>query len=848
MESSEIVKMLFSRSGEARRTLSRSPKLALLVLMGFSVVCWGEAAPEIVEIHPDNVGELPGGREADGIIGDFVMRNDLVEALISCNAPMRKANMATFWGNEGATPGCLYDLTMLGEDNDQLTIFSPSGLRGEVSWVRKVSESDDDTARIEVVRTAAAGGGISVRHVYEMKDGEPGLWIESTFTNETEEAREIPVRDVCTQFSRSGGVRGYSWAEAVDPSDRVGYAWKYANDSVAPASGRVTLERGKSYELERFIAIGRSPGEAIGHVARVMGHGEEWHFVVKDEAGDPVPDAVIEMSVDSDPPFPCYVDQKGEATLNRLPGKVSVSVSAPGRLVKSTTSNSAVLGLASEVRFAVTDGNGKDMPCKVQFHGAGDTPSPNLGPRIRAHGCVDQWHSETGSFPVKLAPGQYRIVVTRGPEYGHHEETLTLEEGRTVEVRARLDRQVDTAGWVSADFHNHSTPSGDNMCGIDDRVINLAAEHLEFVPTTEHNRIYSWMPHIQRLDLEDEMKTVSGIELTGPGAHINAFPLNPIPVTQDGGAPAWEEDPRVNTHHLQNHGGWVPDREKWVQINHPDMSENFIDRNKDGKPDGGFMLLDQVIDAVETQNFFEPRILDKAPWRVKKPFGKKGERVDMVREFIWLQLLNQGKQMWGVAVSDAHTVYGNGTGGWRTYLPSTTDNPQEISPAEIIRAAKAGQMFLSSGPFLTLGDFLPGQTVAPVDGYVELPIRVQCADWYSIDRVQVLVNGRQPRELNFTLTKDKDMFGNGVVKFEHTIRVPVKEDAHLIVVAIGWGNLVKGFGTSDQRWVRPCVYNNPIYVDVDGNGFQANGDTLDYPLPVGGLSVDEVRSILGGGE
>jgi hypothetical protein len=30
----------------------------------------------------------------------------------------------------------------------------------------------------------------------------------------------------------------------------------------------------------------------------------------------------------------------------------------------------------------------------------------------------------------------------------------------------------------------------------------------------------------------------------------------------------------------------------------------------------------------------------------------------------------------------------------------------------------------------------------------------------------------------------------------------------------------------------PTAVSNPIFVDVDGNGFQANGDILGHPLPV----------------
>src|SRR5919108_5042764 len=70
------------------------------------------ASSEALEIGPDTVSLLPGGKEADGIIGDFLLRNDRIEAVISGNLPLRRANMSTFYGTNGITPGCLYDLSL----------------------------------------------------------------------------------------------------------------------------------------------------------------------------------------------------------------------------------------------------------------------------------------------------------------------------------------------------------------------------------------------------------------------------------------------------------------------------------------------------------------------------------------------------------------------------------------------------------------------------------------------------------------------------------------------------------------------------------------------------------------
>ena len=66
----------------------------------------------------------------------------------------------------GSTQGCLYDLSLRGSDNDQITIFSPLGLRGGVSYVKVLEENDKDEAAIETVITSAKGGGIYILGIF----------------------------------------------------------------------------------------------------------------------------------------------------------------------------------------------------------------------------------------------------------------------------------------------------------------------------------------------------------------------------------------------------------------------------------------------------------------------------------------------------------------------------------------------------------------------------------------------------------------------------------------------------------------------------------------------------------
>jgi hypothetical protein len=160
-----------------------------------------------------------------------------------------------------------------------------------------------------------------------------------------------------------------------------------------------------------------------------------------------------------------------------------------------TSTLAATMSTSGTIAFNIQDDAGVSIPCKAQFHALDGADPVNLGPEQRAHGCREQCHSEHGKFRVALTPGRYRVVVTRGIEYSHFAREVTVKAGETFAFVGKLSRVVDTRGWVSADYHNHSTPSGDNTCGTDDRLINLAAENVEFAPTTEHNRLYDWRPH-----------------------------------------------------------------------------------------------------------------------------------------------------------------------------------------------------------------------------------------------------------------------------------------------------------------------------------------------------------------
>lgn len=816
-------------------------------------------AAEVFEVGSAQFGELPGGKEADGIVGDFVLRNDLIEAVVSGNLPLRRPNMSAFYGDGNETPGCLYDLTLRDANNDQITIFTPSTQRGPVNYVRQIEGLEEGFAGVETVVTAAKGDGLSRRHQYLIRDGWQGLLIVSEFENTSEEEKDVALGDGWTQMREKGSVKGIQWADAIDPADKCGYAYAWVEEFGAslPKSNSIKLRSGESASVARFLAVGNSPAAAVGVVSARRNAADNGTFevVMKEEDGAAIASGRVGIKLADEKVIYAYPDENGSISISWPAGEHEVVFEDIGRETVSgtlvvengkTVRRETILSEQSAVSFSITDGEGKDTPCKIQFHAKAGTAPVKLGPTDRAHGCVDQWHSETGEFDVPLPPGEYRIVVTRGPEFDSLTQDITLPPGEIIAVSGKLVRSVKTPGWVSTDFHNHSTPSGDNTCGTKDRLINLAAEQIEFAPTTEHNRLYDWEPLIKELALDDVLSTVPGMELTGRGAHFNAFPFKPDPAKQDGGAPVWQKDPRLNAIVLR--GYQEEERDRWVHVNHPDMSENFIDSNRDGRPDGGYAFFGNLIDGLESQNYRGSNILAGAPFEIGKARTGLGKQVNYFREFIWLQLLNQGLTVWGLGVADAHHVYGNGVGSWRTYIPSSTDDPAKIDWRDMSRNAKAGRMILSSGPYLEVetGSGIIAGGHDRVSGALELKVKVQCANWLNIDRVQVLVNGRQDERYNYTRADNAEMFGDGTVKFDHTLKLDLSEDAHLIVVAIGENEtLQRGFGTSAQASIQPCAYNNPIYVDVDGGGFEPNFDTLGFDLPVTGLSVEKVEKMMG---
>ena len=112
--------------------------------------------------------------------------------------------------------------------------------------------------------------------------------------------------------------------------------------------------------------------------------------------------------------------------------------------------------------------------------------------------------------------------------------------------------------------------------------------------------------------------------------------------------------------------------------------------------------------------------------------------------------MNQGRRIPGVVNTDAHYNF-HGSGWLRNYVKSPTDDPAQVRTLDVVHAAERGNLVMSSGPFLEVklrsseasrdrSD--PRRQPSARGGRATLKVRVQCPNWFDVDRVQVFLNGR----------------------------------------------------------------------------------------------------------
>ena len=489
-------------------------------------------------------------------------------------------------------------------------------------------------------------------------------------------------------------------------------------------------------------------------------------------------------------PLPAGVLVDGTNTMSVHIDRVGDDITfGPVRLLESSYRD--MLQIAP-VSFSVINGaSGNGIPSRLTIVNESDTYMPIY----YASDCATPvrtgvaYTDANGKATVELAAGKYKVYATRGMEWGVAE--LNMEHAFASEVAATLsiEKELDTTGWLSADTHIHTlTFSGHGDALLDERVLTLAGEGLDIAIATDHNHHTDYTEAQHAAGVSEHYLSIVGNEVTTDLGHMNAFPF-----TEKGEHP---------NHKLQEWAPLVQDiRDKGAQVvilNHP----RWPDRDKG--PYGVYKLDPRTgrfadgthipVDAMEVFNSTTPH----TPWP------------EVMQD--WFSLLNAGSRMRGVGSSDSHTVL-DPVGQGRTWLKSTTDDPNAADIDDLCNAFREGHSSMSIGLFgeVQVEGVGPGELAAPSDGSLKVEFRVAGATWATAEKAVVYLNGVEVAS-SVLPAPTQASHHDQTVRFE--IPAPTT-DAWLVCVATGpkpegawWYSLFDDL----------VVVTNPVWIDTDLDG------------------------------
>jgi hypothetical protein len=586
-----------------------------------------------------------------------------------------------------------------------------------------------------------------------------------------------------------------------------------------------TLAAGDSFDVVKYFVLGDGDvGSVLDGIYALRGT-PTGHFggqLYDDPTGAPAAglDVIVHQRRGADHrPFAQYRSHADGSFGGDLePGDYSLRVTGPGRpesdFVDFTVTQGATTALRvgamghARIVVDVVDAVGRPLPAKATAVGsygadqsgkAGRTFLFDLaaGEPFRVSDMVPDDPNDAstrryveavgattnGQVELKVRPGTYEIVSSRGPEWDSASTTVTVGAGRTVNVGHELHHVVDTTGWIAADFHLHSRNSIDSPFLLDDRVRYAAAEGVEWGVSTDHNYVTDLRPAIERNGLSSWLKSTVGLELTTlESGHFNGYPLEyQIGATTHGSFQWVDQTPDQLFSGLRAIG----DAATVVQCNHPRDSilGYFGQYDRDAltmqydSPSGlsgiiqpkGTAFLDAAGHTTFSLDFDTIELTNgKLYWELHHyrvpaaiPQGKLPAVVPPAGTILtsatsgavafpgaiddWYNLLNAGRHPVGVGVSDSHEPLDE-TGYFRTMVYVGNDSPTALSDADLVAALRAGRVVATNGPLVDAYVDDPvrgviGQTIRASGDHATLSARVTAAPWIKLDHLNVVRNG-----------------------------------------------------------------------------------------------------------
>ena len=592
------------------------------------------------------------------------------------------------------------------------------------------------------------------------------------------------------------------------------------------------------------------------------------------------------------------------------------SPSQPLALHGSAADVSLAVPAAAPLAFTIKDTAGNAIPGKVSVIGAPpNAPDRRFRDTTKdplPHGIAGWAHSRAGDssrgdawdHPIPLAPGHYRVVISRGPEWSRFEQVIDLPPAG-LQVDAVLDHVAPTPGYVACDFHQHTYISPDAPVSPEDRVMSYLADGVDFISSSEHDVHFDYGPLLDALGVRGLLDSAVGVEVTPwDYGHFIGWPLRVDPNSPNGGALDWaggesglDLPPSAIFDGLRGLGARV------VQVNHPraapgafsNFQQNFdragltfdfavrtFGANPSAAPlsaavlglDPGATLFSDKFDSVELYNGFH--LAADADERYDALVD------DNLRD--WMNFLSFGFTPTAVGDSDSHQWYSVPAGLPRTLVKVPDDSPAAIlagvadAVATTVSGAAPRDVVVTNTPFIQLrvDGATIGGTAAHTGGPLSIHVEVTTPVWAPVDTVEIFANATfdvptpkgatatmQPalcfssrlmpsarcaaalggvRPLVATTAGGKisividanDVTPDQLLALERA--GGTGKDLWLVARATGQtglfpvipqaidatvpvGELIDG--KLDGRGVPALAFTNPVFVDVDGNGWRA---------------------------
>jgi hypothetical protein len=721
-----------------------------------------QSAP--AKVHAMRVGEELGGPNAIGRAGDWVLENDQVVFVID-----RLGSGAGF--AEGG--GNVVDAADAHVRRDELgQVFTYFGVfpRQAVYDALTTGVEPGGAAWVEARGRELHEAGLAVTTRYTLSPGARALRIETVVANPTDAPIALPGLGDAVQW---GGAEKLAPGKPVgfkgeSRSGYVGGVGRFASYAIAPLDGDIDAVSGSSWtdttqrkdvtiaprsdvRYERVLVVGERPDTASLAAFRQRAAGSPLGELTVDLVQPAPAGGAAPVEVPADARLDARDASGGQLTLRASgsppafdawlpagrwaltyaggggrggvsPITIDVGPSAPARAALAVTA-------PSSIAVHCVDAGGAPSPCKLTFVRSDGGPPPEFAPPHVAGPARNQATTADGEVAVALAPGAYRVVASRGPEFALAEAELVLAPLAHEELRLVLRRVVDTSGYLACDFHQHTMLSADAPVATRDRVVANAAEGVEIAVASEHNVVADFEPIVRDLKLDSVLVSIAGDELTSdaslrPWGHANAWPL-PVATgdARGGAAPVRDRSAGEVWSAIRKSTPW----DVVVQVNHPRSGKNgyfdltgFDPKAGEGVPPG----YDAHFDAIEVWN------------------GRNVEARARVLGDLFA-LLRTGHAVTAVANTDTHGIVGQEAGYPRTYVRVADDAHLEAwndaRRADLVRGVKAARdVVLTNGPMLRVS-----ANGVPVGGLahgsrVTVRVHVESAPWVDVDEVRLV--------------------------------------------------------------------------------------------------------------